>query len=104
MTVEEFIEAVIGRGDELDFDESFTKFHIDKLFAATNSAVTPQEFLARLNDEEHPEVVEGLGLYISAYSKGFEGCIGRPEFSLLLRDFCVSAPLQYEIILRSILP
>lgn len=55
-----------------------------------------------MNKEEYYEVVEGLNYYLVAYSKEALGTITRKEFSLLLRDFFASSPLNYEKVVKAL--
>ena len=102
-TADEFVGAVIGRYDEIDSQKTSSKFYGDKISSLAGTAVTASEFICNLNNAEHPEVVKGLGLYMRAYLLGFGGCIGRTGISQLLMDLHVSAPLEYENVLQSLL-
>ena len=103
-TADEFVGAVIGRYDERDCEKASSKYYGDKIFSLAGTVVTSHEFISILNDADHPEVVKGLGMYMSAYFLGFGGCIGRAGIAQLLMDLHVSGPLEYEGVMESLFP
>ena len=92
----------MARTDGFELISPTPREHFNEIFSEEADAADIKLFIHKMNKEEYYEVVEGLNYYLVAYSKEALGTITRKEFSLLLRDFFASSPLNYEKVVKAL--
>ena len=93
---------MIAKSDGFDSITPTSADHFNYLFSEKADAIEIIDLLSKINTAEYYEVIDGLGLYLSAYAVEAPGLILRKEFNLLLKDFYVSAPLDYAAVMSKL--
>jgi len=99
LTAEHFIRSVIARIDGYELISPSSEQLFDSLFGESTVGVTVENLIKTFNSADYSEVVEGVSLYLHAYSQDTHGVIIREEFDLMLNDFYSAIPLDYGKVL-----
>ena len=96
MTIEEFVRRIVARTDGFESVSPSPEEHFNRIFSEEADGVDIDFFIQKVNKANFYEVVQGLSVYLIAYSREAPGSITRREFSLLLKDFFASSPVHYD--------
>jgi hypothetical protein len=102
LSADQFIRTVLAKSDGFGsaFPSPIQIFEL--LFGEGLGEISFDTLLDSFNTEKYYEVVEGLSLYIFAYSVESPNSITRNEFALILSDFHASTQYNYQTILTNL--
>lgn len=101
LSADQFVRTVVAKTDGFATASPSSKDLFDTI-SGEGSIIPIDLFIESLNGEEYPEVVEGISMYISAYSLEIPGALTNSEFTLLLSDMYASRPQDYEVVVTNV--
>ena len=99
LSADAFIRCVVARTD--GFDQTMAK-DIFTMYAEGESIIPIDVLLSQLDGEEFPEIVDGMGMYMTAYAMEQPGNLTNEELSLMLSDMYASNPKDYQQVINRV--
>jgi Ca2+-binding EF-hand superfamily protein len=99
LTAEHFIRSVIAKIDGYELVSPSSEELFNSLYGESTVGITVEHLIKTFNSADYSEVVEGVSLYLNAYSLDTPGVIIREEFDLMLNDFYCAIPFDYGKVL-----
>jgi len=99
MNAEQFVRIIVGRVD------GFNASEVKGLYAKLGGSLTPvaiDDIADKLCYDTHPEVVEGVKNYLTAYCRTVADYITEDDFVLLHSDIYSSSPANYSAVLSTV--
>jgi hypothetical protein len=101
LSADQFVRTVVAKTEGFAAASPSAKDLFDAM--SGHGSIVPVDLLMEsLNGEEYPEVVEGISMYISAYSVEIPGALTNSEFTLLLSDMYASRPQDYDMVITNV--